>query len=124
MVLRPSFSIGKKSQVGVKLRCHHISIATLKHGPIDEALVLGRHSATSPFAIVGGEGRCGVYIDGVEGEEASIELRRPFAIGVAAQHVAEQLVVPYHSCNVVIRTVSFNPAALPILVPPFRTTFF
>ena len=81
---------GQKAQVGVQLHSQQVVVAALHHGPIDQALVLSRHRAAAPFAVVGGErvGRRAVILGWlhmfrVEGEETAIELSRPLPIGVA-----------------------------------------
>ena len=84
---------GQHAQIGVKLDLHHVDVSGLEHRPIHQALVLCRHGAATPTAVVGCIGGLLVYIHRVEGEQRTVELGRPLAVGIAAEHVAEQGVV-------------------------------
>ena len=99
VVLGARLGGGQKAQVRVELGGHHVRVAALQHRPVDEPLVLCGHRSASPLAVIGREGRLRVYVNGVEREQSAVELRRPLAVSVAAQHVAEQLVVAHSPLN-------------------------
>ena len=112
--LRSQRGVLEDSQVEVELWLHQVRIAALEHRPVHQSLVLCRMHPSSPVTEVGCELiLCGiVHQRGVEGEESSIKLRGPFALGVAAQHIAEQGIV---ACDGEGR---LDIAALPELLPP------
>ena len=120
----PGFCIGLESQVGVNLGSHHVGIATLQHRPVDKALVLSRHRATSPFAVVGGESGSGIDIDRIKSEQAAVELCGPLAVGITAQHVAEEFIVAEDTIQIGICGFGLDPASLPEVMPPFGATVF
>ena len=116
--LSPFSCVRQHSQVGIKLRLHHVPIAALQHRPVYETLVLCRHRAAAPFAEIGSKRTFRVGINRIEGKERAVKLRWIFPIGITSEHIAEQLVVARHLSPF---TFSYDIATLPEVVPPLRT---
>ncbi len=85
--------IVEQTAVILELAVHHVHIAALKHGEIDQPLVLRRKSTASPITEIGAERPFGVHIHRVEGKQASVEFGRIATVGIASQLITEKLIV-------------------------------
>ena len=72
-----------------------VEVAILQHGPVHQSLVLGGMYATTPVAEIGRQVVFVGVVDifWIERKQSAIEFRRPLAVGITAQHIAEQVVV-------------------------------
>ena len=114
---------GQRAAVVLKLRRHEVKVAALEHRPVEQPLILRGVASAAPHAEVGRfVGKVVAHKAGVVDKQAAVELRRIFAGTVAAEHVAEELVVapdlPHGIGWVGIGGVQAYVAALPEVRPP------
>jgi len=120
--LGAQFGIVQQPVVKIKLGLHQVDIAAFQQRPVNQALVLRGKAAPAPGPVVGRIGSFGVNVFGVEGEQAAVKLGGVFAKGVAAQLVAEHLVISSHlpglggGCRVAF--VDADVTAVPVGLPP------
>ena len=85
--------VGQHAAVELELRDHQVSVARLQHRPVHEPLVLRGETAAAPRPPVRIVGVLRVHQRRVEGEVAAVELGRVLAVRVAAELIAEKLIV-------------------------------
>ena len=91
-----------------------------EHGPIDQSLVLGGKTAPAPGAKVRRILSSLGSVFGVHGKESAVELGGPLTAGIAAQLIAEELIIASQGPGLAIRlpAIDLDKAALPELLPP------
>ena len=82
-------------KVEVQLGKKQVEVATLQHGPIHQALILGGMHTPTPVTEVWTQLILVSRIDifRIESKEAAIKLGGPLSSGITTQHIAEQRVV-------------------------------
>ena len=122
VLLDPGTGPREPLAIELELREDRVEVPGLEHGPVDEALILGREHAAPPVAPVRRVGAVLPHQTGIEDEVAAVELGRVLAEGIAAQLVAEERVVagrtPPPALGVGAVRIDRDPAAIPELGPP------
>ena len=117
--------------VELELRGHHVEVAALKHGPVDEPLILRGGAASAPATEIGrgpDSHTFFVFIWGTApGKERAVELGRIVPVGIAAERIPKNLIIlPHHPARVGrvgLAWIDEDVAAIPEIAPPGEVFF-